>query len=65
MQTDRRRIPLDQLRKEFAAACPELAEQADRRSRLAQLLQSTARPARLCCRSASAAGTEPAGCRCS
>ena len=41
-QTGRRRIPLDQLRKEFAAACPELAEQADRRTRLAQLLQSAA-----------------------
>ncbi|WP_065751065.1 Wadjet anti-phage system protein JetD domain-containing protein [Bradyrhizobium paxllaeri] len=41
-RTGRRRIPLDQLRKEFAAACPELAEQADRRSRLAQLLQSAA-----------------------
>jgi hypothetical protein len=41
-QTGRRRIPLDQLRKEFAAACPELAEQADRRSRLAQLLESAA-----------------------
>jgi hypothetical protein len=41
-ETGRRRIPLDQLRKEFAAACPELAEQADRRSRLAQLLQNAA-----------------------
>jgi hypothetical protein len=41
-QTGRRRIPLDQLRKEFAAACPELAEQADRRTRLAQLLQNAA-----------------------
>jgi len=36
----RRRIPLDLVREAFAVACPELAEQADRRSRLAQLLQS-------------------------
>jgi Uncharacterized protein conserved in bacteria C-term(DUF2220) len=41
-QTGRRRIPLGQLRREFAAACPELAEQADRRTRLAQLLQNAA-----------------------
>lgn len=37
--TGRKRIPLDQLRAVFARACPELAEQPDRRAHLAQLLE--------------------------
>src|SRR5262249_52291424 len=41
-KTGRRRIPLDMLRRYFAAACPELAEQPDRRTRLAEALQSAA-----------------------
>jgi hypothetical protein len=41
-QTGRRRIPLDLLRREFASACPELAEQPDRRVRLAEVLQNAA-----------------------
>jgi hypothetical protein len=40
--TGRRRIPLELLRKEFAAACPELAEQPDRRTHLADALQAAA-----------------------
>lgn len=40
--TGRRRIPLDRLRREFAIACPELAEQADRRTRLSQVIQTAA-----------------------
>jgi hypothetical protein len=38
----RRRISLDRLRNDFARACPELAEQADRRDHLAQLIQRAA-----------------------
>jgi hypothetical protein len=41
-KTGRRRIPLPLLRQQFASACPELAEQADRRTRLAELLRSAA-----------------------
>src|SRR6266851_2771911 len=41
-KTGRRRIPLDMLRRHFATACPELAEQPDRRTRLAEALQSAA-----------------------
>jgi hypothetical protein len=41
-KTGRRRIPLDMLRQEFASACPELAEQPDRRMRLAEALRSAA-----------------------
>jgi hypothetical protein len=41
-KTGRRRIPLSLLRQQFASACPELAEQADRRTRLAELLHSAA-----------------------
>jgi hypothetical protein len=41
-KTGRRRIPLDILRREFASACPELAEQPDRRTRLAEALRSAA-----------------------
>jgi hypothetical protein len=41
-KTGRRRIPLDMLRLLFAAACPELAEQPDRRTRLAETLQNAA-----------------------
>lgn len=41
-KTGRRRIPLDMLRREFASACPELAEQPDRRTRLAEALRSAA-----------------------
>lgn len=37
-----RRISLDRLRTEFARACPELAEQADRRDHLARLIQNAA-----------------------
>jgi hypothetical protein len=40
--TGRRRISLAQLREEFAKACPELAEQPDRRSHLAGLIQRAA-----------------------
>ncbi len=40
--TGRRRISLDQLRREFAKACPELAEQPDRRSHLASVIQRAA-----------------------
>lgn len=36
----RRRIALELLRNEFAHACPELAEQADRRDHLARLIQT-------------------------
>lgn len=41
-RTGRRRIPLDMLRREFASACPELAEQPDRRTRLAEALLNAA-----------------------
>jgi hypothetical protein len=41
-KTGRRRIPLDMLRQQFASACPELAEQPDRRTRLAETLRSAA-----------------------
>ncbi len=41
-KTGRRRIPLDMLRREFASACPELAEQPDRRTRLAEVLLNAA-----------------------
>jgi hypothetical protein len=41
-KTGRRRIPLDMLRQQFASACPELAEQPDRRTRLAEALRSAA-----------------------
>jgi hypothetical protein len=41
-KTGRRRIPLEMLRRHFATACPELAEQPDRRTRLAEALQSAA-----------------------
>jgi len=41
-KTGRRRIPLEMLRQEFASACPELAEQPDRRTRLAEALRSAA-----------------------
>ena len=41
-KTGRRRIPLDMLRQQFASACPELAEQPDRRTRLAEMLRSAA-----------------------
>lgn len=41
-KTGRRRIPLAMLRQQFASACPELAEQPDRRSRLAETLRSAA-----------------------
>jgi hypothetical protein len=37
-----RRISLDRLRDDFARACPELAEQADRRDLLARLIQRAA-----------------------
>src|SRR5687767_9315943 len=37
-----RRITLDRLRREFARACPELAEQADRRDHLARLIEIAA-----------------------
>jgi hypothetical protein len=37
-----RRITLEQLRTEFARACPELAEQADRRDHLSRLIQAAA-----------------------
>lgn len=40
--TGQRRITLDKLRVVFAAACPELAEQPDRRTHLAQLIQQAA-----------------------
>lgn len=41
-KTGRRRIPLDMLREQFASACPELAEQPDRRTRLAEALRHAA-----------------------
>jgi hypothetical protein len=41
-KTGRRRIPLDIVRREFASACPELAEQPDRRMRLAEALRGAA-----------------------
>jgi hypothetical protein len=41
-KTGRRRIPLQMLRQQFATACPELAEQPDRRTRLADALRSAA-----------------------
>lgn len=41
-KTGRRRIPLEMLRQEFASACPELAEQPDRRTRLAEAVRSAA-----------------------
>ncbi|QQO35341.1 hypothetical protein JJC00_06560 [Bradyrhizobium diazoefficiens] len=41
-KTGRRRIPLEMLRKQFASACPELAEQPDRRTRLADALRVAA-----------------------
>lgn len=41
-KTGRRRIPLAMLRQHFATACPELAEQPDRRTRLAELLRTAA-----------------------
>jgi hypothetical protein len=41
-KTGRRRIPLDLLREQFASACPELAEQPDRRTRLAEALRHAA-----------------------
>jgi hypothetical protein len=41
-KTGRRRFPLDMLRTEFASACPELAEQPDRRTRLAETLRIAA-----------------------
>lgn len=41
-KTGRRRIPLEMLRQQFVTACPELAEQPDRRTRLADALRSAA-----------------------
>lgn len=41
-RTGRRRIPLEALRRHFATACPELAEQPDRRTHLARLIQKAA-----------------------
>ncbi|MDA9433694.1 Wadjet anti-phage system protein JetD domain-containing protein [Bradyrhizobium sp. CCBAU 51627] len=41
-KTGRRRIALEMLRQQFAMACPELAEQPDRRMRLADALRSAA-----------------------
>jgi hypothetical protein len=41
-KTGRRRIPLEMLRQQFAVACPELAEQPDRRTRLAEALRTAA-----------------------
>ncbi len=42
-KTGRRRIPLDMLRQLFAAACPEFAEQPDRRTRLGAILRTAAK----------------------
>lgn len=41
-KTGRRRLTLEMVRQEFASACPELAEQPDRRMRLAEALRGAA-----------------------
>ncbi len=40
--TGRRRISLEELRAQFAKACPELAELADRRTRLSRIIRNAA-----------------------